>query len=84
MRPFVTTIHLAALESEVIVNTGLLVFWLIFATALGIIGIVVGVLERRDARAFHERLRSDPEFARSYHEQHKYDDWEDMGYFDGR
>ena len=46
--------------------------------------LVVKIAERRDENAFFDRMHNDPEFARRYHEDHKYDDWEDMGYFDGR
>lgn len=63
-----------------------LTFW--FYVALFVIASLLAIwfkyLEHKDENAFFDRLHNDPDFAEAYHELHKYDDWEDSGYFDGR
>lgn len=61
--------------------------WIIWSIVMAIaivFGIVCKWLELKEADAYVARLHSDPEFAKQQHEIHKNDDWEDLGYFDGR
>lgn len=60
-----------------------IIYGIIFGAVL-IFGGICLWMEQQDLDRLAVRLATDPEFAEKYHEIHKYDDWEDSGYFDGR